>query len=772
MKAFVTYPTYREEDGKVKVHLYGRLENGESFLAKIPAEPYFWIKKSDLRKALSYANFKHEDLGFSDFKDEPVVKIIVRHPKEVPSLRKLFEDHGIVCYEADIRFSNRYMLDNGIRGSFDIEGKHSKGEGVDRVYENPQVKQEYWFPKLKVLSMDIETTPDASEVLAISFYTQNYDKEYKHVFLKHDEKFKRATSFKTEKELLEAFREKVIELNPDVIVGWNLIDFDLKVLRDRFNVHNITFTLGRTNEVCTMRLTDNFFMQSTADFPGRQVLDGIALLKSNFVKLDDYKLETAAQEFLGRGKLIVNDDTRFDEIAQTYLENPQKLVDYNLLDSQLVIEVLEKTGTLNLTIERSLLTGMPLDRVRAAIASLDNLYLRKLANRKKVAPSARRDAEREGRTVGGFVMEGKPGVYDYILVLDFKSLYPSIIRTFNVDPLAYQGQNVEGMVTVINGASFSREDGILPSLIEELWRARDVAKKRKDITASYAIKITMNSMYGVLANPVCRFYSPNLANAITKTGQHLIKMSAEEVRKIGFDVIYGDTDSIFVNSKAKDEKEAEAIGLKVQKHINDFFAKLVKEKYNRENFMELEFEKVFIRFLMPTVRGGEAGAKKRYAGLRVVNGKERVDFTGMEFVRSDWTDLAKQFQMEIFDRIFHKKEVADYIKTFVDDLKAGKKDDLLIYSKSIRKDLEEYTKTTPPHVRAARILGPDFKGTVVKYVWTSNGPEPVEMRKHNLDYEHYTDKQLKPIADAILAFYGTTFDDAIKGTKQKTLFGF
>jgi DNA polymerase-2 len=196
--------------------------------------------------------------------------------------------------------------------------------------------------------------------------------------------------------------------------------------------------------------------------------------------------------------------------------------------------------------------------------------------------------------------------------------------------------------------------------------------------------------------------------------------------------------------------------------------------------MELQFDKLFKIFLMPIVRGtdrGEAiGAKKRYAGIIIKEGMdgkdvEELHFTGMEFVRGDWTNLAKKFQEELFTKVFNKEEVAEYVKKFVKDLRTGKYDDMLIYRKSISKSLNEYTKTTPPHVKAARMLD-KLTSSLIQYVMTIEGPEPLEKLKHKPDYEHYIEKQIKPIADTILFAYGKNFDDILKNSTQSSLFGY
>ena len=174
--------------------------------------------------------------------------------------------------------------------------------------------------------------------------------------------------------------------------------------------------------------------------------------------------------------------------------------------------------------------------------------------------------------------------------------------------------------------------------------------------------------------------------------------------------------------------------------------------------------------MMPKIRGSEEGAKKRYAGLLKKDGKEKLDIVGLESVRGDWTEAAKKFQLELLDRIFHKKEVTKFVKKFVDDLREGKYDDELIYRKALRKGLEGY-KVNTPHLKAARKLK-KIDSSKIEYYITTDGPEPIQALKHKIDYEHYINKQIKPIAEAVLDFFDTNFDELIEGKKQTNLFEF
>jgi len=772
MKGFIVHPTYQARDNKAVIHLFGKLENGESFLLKQEFRPYFFIREKDVKKAGSILeNIDVEKTELLDFQRKKVAKITVDVPSEVPKLKRELEEKEIECYEADIRFAYRYVMDNNLVSCVDIEGKYEKDERVGRIYENAVIKPAYFEPKLKVLSIDIETDSKAGKVYAISLYTGDFKKV---IFIKKGARVKNAIVVDTEEQGMKKFSELVLELDPDIITGWNVIDFDLKILKDKFVKYNIPFKLGRNDWESTLRIESDFFRDSHANVAGRVVLDGINMLKNNFYKLKDYKLDTAAEVFLGEKKLI-SQENKGKQIEDAYLNNPQKLADYNLHDSKLVYDILEKTGLTELTTQRSLITGMPLDRVQASIASLDSLYLRELRKRGFVAPCVKSNVRK--RITGGHVMTSKPGIYDYVAVCDFKSLYPSIIRTFNIDPLMFapDGKKSGDYIVAPNGACFNREDGILPVLIQRLWKQRDEAKKHNNKQASYAIKILMNSFFGVLANPMCRFYSYDMANSITTFGQEFIKSTARITEEEGYEVIYGDTDSVFIKIKANDYEKSKSIGLEIQNYVNKYFKKLTKEKYKLQNFLELEFEKVYRKFLMPYVRSGGSGAKKRYVGLLLYKEKgkvkEKMEFTGMEFVRRDWTELSKKFQLEFLDMIFNEKPVDDFVKNFIKDLKKGRYDELLVYHRALRKQASEYIKTTPPHVKAARILEQNnmLDSNIITYVMTAQGPEPVQLQKHAIDYEHYIDKQIRPIADSILIFFNKKLDDIVKGSQQSSL---
>ena len=357
-------------------------------------------------------------------------------------------------------------------------------------------------------------------------------------------------------------------------------------------------------------------------------------------------------------------------------------------------------------------------------------------------------------------MDSEPGLYDNVLVLDFKSLYPSIIRSFHIDPLGLALGDETGIPGFL-GARFAREGAILPQLIEQLWAERDAARQAGNAALSQAIKILMNSFYGVLGSFGCRFFDPRLASSITRRGHQVINESRGFIEQQGLRVIYGDTDSLFVLlGPGMDEETARTTGTRLATQLNAWWRRRLATEFGIESRLEIEFETHYLRFLMPTTRGTDKGSKKRYAGTVRDGDGVRLVFKGLESVRTDWTPLAREFQQELYRRIFLGEPYEAFIRNTTARLHAGELDDQLVYRKRLRRRLEDYRRNVPPHVQAARKL--DKPGKSVEYLITHAGPEPLEALRSPIDHPHYEERQLKPVADGILYFLGTSFDEIVQ----------
>lgn len=700
--------------------------------------------------------------------------------------RKACEDRQILTYEADVNLAARFLMEHFIQGSVQFQSEPINTKAGCLFFSDPEVYPSDFTPKLRMLSIDIECSmksdlysialygEDLEEILVVDPDNENGEEEYQ--------------GFQNETSLLKAFFSIVQQYDPDIFIGWNLIGFDLQWLFRKCISLRIGFDIG-TDGPSEMLAPGKNFNQWIARIPGRAAVDGIPMIRSAFVKVDDYSLSTVAHTILGRNKLIEKTGKeKVAEITRLFHEDKPALARYNLEDARLVHEIFEKLSLAQLAVRRSQLTGLALDRVGGSVAAFDFLYLPRLHRKGYVAYTDPR-APVGSAAPGGLVLESQPGFYKNVAILDFKSLYPSIIRTFSVDPLAanmvlhnlQNNSKPPGRRQIVKGPaglSFDTDDAILPGIIEHLWHERDKAKKVKDSTLSQAVKIIMNSFYGVLGSQGCRFYDPRIAGSITRTGHWLLNFSREFIEKKGFRVIYGDTDSLFVCLGEGDPIAVHKTGHELAGSLNDFLGKELENRFQVESYLDIEFEKLFLRFFMPTIRGRDAGSKKRYAGLiRDKEGKSELYFAGLESSRRDWTALAKEFQADLFNLIFRnyddpdlKETLSELVKNRHDQLFIGELDCKLVYRKGISKQLKDYTKTAPPHVRAARMLD-EFDGRVIRYVLTIVGPEPIQKRSGaKFDYDHYSEKQLAPIADMVLRFFDMDFHSITRNQNQLNLF--
>jgi DNA polymerase-2 len=295
-----------------------------------------------------------------------------------------------------------------------------------------------------------------------------------------------------------------------------------------------------------------------------------------------------------------------------------------------------------------------------------------------------------------------------------------------------------------------------------------VATRRHDRHADQAIKIMMNALYGVLGAAACRFFDPAIANAITGFGQEILRWTCEAFAAEGVRVLYGDTDSVFVELAPPEGAPAAAQASALRARVADVVAERVRTAHGVEPRLVLELERVYERFFLPHVRGGGTGSKKRYAGLD----GGRLELVGLESVRRDWPAIARRLQRGMLERIFADRDPVPFVREVVASVRAGELDAELVTAKRLRKGaVDRYTATTPPHVQAAR-KAPGRVGPVVRYVVTRAGPEPVlpgRALPAGIDREHYVDKVLRPVADAILRELGSDFDEVEGLPRQLTL---
>jgi len=714
------------------------------------------------------ADIQLRPLKLRDFQHRPLLGLYCRHHRQLMKWDKRLREAGIDVYEADIRPPERYLMERFITAPVEFDGGETRQEVVLDGWLRPAPD---FRPSLRLVSLDIETS-ERGELYSIALEGCGQRQVY---MLGPANGDSAPLDFQLDycasrAQLIERLNAWLARHDPDAIIGWNLVQFDVRILHETSKQSGIPLRLGRGGANLEWREKDQG-RHGFAAAAGRLIIDGIEALRSATWSFPSFSLEAVAQTLLGEGKAIDTPYQRMDAINRMFADNKPALARYNLKDCELVSRIFAATQLIEFLLERAAITGLPADRSGGSVAAFTHLYLPPMHRLGFVAPNL---GEKEPEaSPGGFVMDSRPGLYDSVLVLDYKSLYPSIIRTFRIDPVGLieglRQPDAEHSVRGFRDAWFSREQHCLPAIVERVSLNRDEAKRAGNKPLSQALKIIMNAFYGVLGSSGCRFFDPRLASSITLRGHEIMRQTRQWIEAAGYEVIYGDTDSTFVwLGRAHDEAEAAGIGRALVENINRSWREHIERHFGLRSALELQYESHYRRFLMPTLRGAEEGSKKRYAGLiQRASGAGELVFKGLEAVRSDWSPLARRFQEELYQRVFDGEPHESYIREYVRRTLAGELDELLIYRKRLRRPLHDYERNVPPHVRAAR-LADDHNRQLgrplqyqnrgwISYVMTVAGPEPLEARRSAMDYDHYLSRQLQPVADSILPFVGGDF---------------
>jgi len=776
-QGFLLTRHWRDTDAGVDVEFWLATPQGARRvrLAAQPAIAFIPREQGDTARLLLQRERGAElrELDLCDFHGRPVLGLYCRQYRHLLRLEKRLREHGVDVYEADVRPPERYLMERFITAPVSFAGTPDPHDPLLLVDAHLKPVQDY-RPLLTTVSLDIETTMQG-ELRSIALEGCGQRQVY---MLGPPNGDASGLDFDyevcpTRRDLLDRLEDWIRRHDPDAIIGWNLVQFDLRILQQHAQQMQRPLRLGRDGSAIEWREHGGRQEHWFAGIAGRLVIDGIEALRSATWSFPSFSLEHVAQSLLGEGKAVDNPYDRMAEIDRMFAEDKPALARYNLQDCVLVTRIFEKSGLMTFLLERATVTGLAADRSGGSVAAFEHAYMPLMHRLGRVAPNI---GDVPGAdSPGGFVMDSRSGLYDSVLVLDYKSLYPSIIRTFLIDPVGLVAGLEEPEVDTVpgfRGARFSRTRHCLPGIVTRVWQGREAAKRERNAPLSQALKIIMNSMYGVLGTTGCRFFDPRLASSITMRGHEIMHRTRELIEAQGYQVIYGDTDSTFVwLGRAHEEGEAARIGRALVDHVNGWWRAYLQAELKLDSALELEYEIHFARFLMPTVRGSDEGSKKRYAGLvRRPDGSEELVFKGLETVRTDWTPLAQAFQQELYGRVFRGEPYEDYVRDYVARTLAGEMDGQLVYRKRLRRPLVEYERNVPPHVRAARAADdfhvrqgrpPQYRnGGWIRYVMTVAGPEPLDTldtRRTPIDYEHYLTKQLEPVADGILPFQGDSF---------------
>ena len=608
---------------------------------------------------------------------------------------------------------------------------------------------------LVVAFIDIETDDSTGEIVVgrdriLSFAA--VDREENKIFICEN----------TEKETLLKIKEYLNTV--DVVLGWNSKSFDWPYIQTRFAKYNISFDWRTVIHIDLMWRFIKLFAYNA---------QGIS-----------FKLNDMAKFFIGEGKIELD-----EKIIWYFDNNREKLKKYNLNDSELLYKMDKKLNVVDLMLLECKICKSFLSRFYIG-ELLDNYILR---NTTYKYPSIRQNIVVAKHYAGAIVLDPVTGLHKDVFCFDFKSLYPSIIKTWNISIDAITKEKEETIKSV-NGVYFNKKMGMIPSIITRLLDERAKFKKiqleseigsleyKSAVAHQATLKEMSNSMYGILGDQRGRYYNLELAEAITLAGQYLLKTTQKYVEDRECTVIAGDTDSLFVKFKdTKTSTDAENIA----KEITEYIAEHLKKEFNiNKSYIVLEYEKKFKTFIIV--------AKKRYCGiLEELDGKA-VDMQyarGLENVRKDTTNYQRNLLNELFELLLRKDYKAHEVKKWLRDKKEKylneqlTADDLKIAIK-ISKPFDTY-KSSSLHIKIAKQLKTKnqemYIGMSIPFIVTKSSPKldgvHVDDFDGKYDIKYYWNRKFAPTLMRVLiecfpkenwnTFYVNEWDmNRKKGQKQ------
>ncbi len=790
---------YRVVNDKAIVSLFGRTLDGKQICAVDDSfMPYFYVLAKDVNVVsakLSNIRVEREDKVSSVVKTEVVdkkflskevkaIKVYVKLPRDVPVIRDVIKDWEIIesIHEYDILFTRKYLVDNGIVLSTLVEfsGEEINEKSKVQVFKVDSIStiEGESLKDLRVLAFDIETyNPDGKGI--------NSEKNPILMVALYGDGFKRVVTWKDvsgddievvsdEGALLNRFKELVAEYKPDVITGYYSDGFDFPYLKARGVKNRVKLDLG-------LDFSEMIVKGEKVKVVGITHIDVFKLIVKTMkgtLETDSYSLDNVAFELLGEKK----DSVDLDKLADVWDNDVSGLGEYckyNLQDAKLTYDLCKKL--LPTLLELVKIVGLSMHDVnRMGFSQLVEGYLLKQAyDFNEIAPNKPHYTEIGKRRMqtykGGFVFEPKPGLYDNIVIFDYRSLYPSIISSHNISPGTLNCSCCSG--DEVPGEKFrfcKKVKGFVPTLIGELitrrMRIKEIIKKKDDNflrARDTVLKLLANSFYGYLGFFGARWYSLECAKSVTSYGRAYIQDVISKATESGFEVLYSDTDSVFLSLNDKTEDDA----LKFIDRVN---VKL-------PGLMEMEYEGFYPCGLFVSAKDSGSGAKKKYA---LITSEGKLKIKGFEAVRRNWSVIAKEVQEKVLRLVLASKDSAaalKYVKEVVNDLRKGEVEiDKLIIKTQLQKEIGSYD-SVGPHVAVAirmKEKGEEVAvGSVISYVVGSGAGRirdkavlPSDAKDYDADY--YINNQVVPSVEKILDVFGYSKEDILAGKGQKKLDGF
>jgi DNA polymerase, archaea type len=776
VELFFLEGSYQAVDDGVVVELFGRTREGVATVARYYGfRPYFVLTEPSAED-LARLKADPEIIGTEEIetwvgsKTRTAVKVTLHRPWLVPEYRDRYRRSGdeasvLAC---DIPFVHRFLYDKhlGLTVAFEAE---DEPEEIRARYTVPNVLRivstgrdirpaEPFRPSLRVLSFDIENAIRERTIYTICGVAEGGGRE-RRTFRLGDP---------SERRILEEFARNVAEDDPDVITGYNIGGYDLPLLLERTKAVGLPgLFLGRERTVPRSSGGGERLWKIT----GRIVADAWWAARRELHPKQE-TLQYVARTLLNDSKLDV--DRR--NITAEWNRDRERVMEYCEHDADLALRILLRLRSIDKAADLATVAHLPLEEGLNGRTSVfvDSLLI-PLADADHVGVPPTHRGGRDAPIEGGYVHSIRPGIYRWVVVLDFKSMYPSIIISRN---LCFTTLSPEGTIVAPSGARFLRPEvrkGIIPKILSDLLADRDRFRQQgrtaetPDLKAYYdglqnAVKVLMNSFYGVLASSFYRFTNKEIGSAITAFAREAITSIIKSLEADGHEVVYSDTDSVFVRSPVATLEGSREFG------------ESIARRFTHEG-VTFEFQSVYESFF-------SHGAKKRYVGRTVWPGEETV-IRGYETRRTDAFDFQSEALLEVFDLVL-KGDTDGAVRRSRELVQAVRERrvpvERLVIARSVRAEGEynASTKDALPFLRVFRQLQAEgydvIPGMRVAWIVTNSRVSPQEVEPwiegrpftKEPDWEYYADRVAQTLARVTEVF---DWDAAalLRGSHQQRL---
>ncbi len=755
-----------DSEGTPYVELFGKTRDRKSILIAVYGfNPYFYIvdpnpaTEEGLKGDDQVVALEHKELEYRGAKHD-TLKIVLKTPWLVPTYKnRLMSRFKVLA--GDIQYHDRFIYDSDMGSCIRVTGEEIELDyTTDIVVKMESFENiDSFDPGLRFLSFDIENSIEEQTIYCICTKVEEGGE-----FSTPD------PIYGEEKDIITRFSKLIEDIDPDVITGYNIDNYDIRKIVERAQHNKMKDALPWGRD----RGQPKIFSERFWRVKGRLIVDAWWAAKKE-LRPKQETLNAVSMLVLGEQKLDV-DPKHMD---QEWKDNREKVIEYCIQDANLALRILQKVGTVRKGMDLAAVSKLPVEDVLVSGTSTlaDSLLIRSAdRNGVGVPMNGRRAARGEEQIEGGYVHTMKPGLYHWVCVLDFKSMYPSLIIANNI---CFTTLSEDGEIVAPSGARYispDRKRGLLPTILSDLMTQRDEIKKKmkasKDpVEHAYldglqaAVKVIMNTFYGVFASSFYRFTDKNIGASITAFARANITGIIKQLDTDGIPVIYGDTDSVFVLSPYHNLEEAVEFGNKQAER----FSKGAKT---------LEFEKLVEPLF-------SHGVKKRYVG-RVIwpEKQDELLVRGYEIRRSDSFDLQSRMLTELFEDILDEKkdDALALVRSTIKNILDGKVDASDLVISRTCKGLDAYENPDRmANVQAAKKLiamGYNFiPGMKISWIVTDAKSTPQQVEPYisgvpftaTPDYKYYAGR-LAQMASRITEVYGWSEDDLLRGSQQTTLF--